>query len=334
MRFRYVCALMAFAGSLAACAPAPAAGGLSPTTPAANASAAVTVTVLPPSLTPAPPTLAPSPTPSLPPPTPTATETPAPTTTPVAWPTPDAETASRHVRLPILMYHYIEPWPAGADEVRQGLTVRPEDFAAQMAYLHERGYATVSLYDLMDALTLGRPLPERAVVLTFDDGYRTLMDYALPALRPYGYTGTVFVITQLMDEDFPQYLTWPQAEALYAEGWKIEPHTKTHELLAGRGRDFQLYQMLGSMQTVEAHIGVTPRFFAYPAGRYDELSIQLAAEMHLWGAVTVAPGRTHTHADRYTLHRVRISGTGTLQDFINALEGDLLLAPPASTRTP
>jgi len=253
----------------------------------------------------------------------------------VTWPTPDAEAGTRRVRLPILMYHYVEPWPAGAEELRQGLTVRPEDFAAQMAYLNERGYVTVSLYDLMEALALGRPLPERAVVITFDDGYRSVAEYAAPMMEPYGYTGAVFAITQLMDEERPEYLTWAQAEALYAAGWQIEPHTKTHEMLAGRDRDFQLYQMLGSLQTVEAHIGVRPRFFAYPSGKYDALSVTLAAEMDLWGAVTVGAGRTHAWADRYTLRRLRVSGLGALQDFINALEGDQLLTPTApSPRTP
>ncbi|MEP7355924.1 MAG: polysaccharide deacetylase family protein [Anaerolineales bacterium] len=238
-------------------------------------------------------------------------------------PTPDAQGATRPVRLPILMYHYVEPWPADADEIRQGLTVRPEDFAAQMAYLHDHGYVTVSLYDLADAVALGRPLPEKALVLTFDDGYRSLVDQAVPVMKPYGYTGTVFVITQLMDDELPAYLTWPQAEALYAQGWKIEPHTKTHEELAGRDRDFQLYQMLGSIQTVQAHIGRQPRFLAYPSGKRDDLTLALAGELNLWGAVTVDFGRVHRWQDRYEMTRVRVSGTAALSDFVNALEGDL-----------
>jgi peptidoglycan/xylan/chitin deacetylase (PgdA/CDA1 family) len=248
--------------------------------------------------------------------------TPAPTQ-PESQPTPDALGATRPVRLPIFMYHYIEPWPADADEIRQGLTVRPEDFAAQLAYLHDNGYVTVSLYDLADAMALGRPLPDKAVVLTFDDGYRSLLDYALPMMQEYDFAGTIFVITQLMDDELPEYLTWTQAELLYAQGWKIEPHTKTHDQLGGRGRDFQLYQMLGSIQTVEAHIGRAPRFFAYPSGSYDELSVQLAEELHLWGAVTVGFGRVHQWNRRYELGRVRVSGTADLTDFINSLEGEL-----------
>jgi len=276
-----------------------------------------TVVALPTDTQPAP-TVVPPPTET---PTPSATSTPAPTATP--WPTPDADAVNRHVRLPILMYHYIEPWPADADTLRKNLTVRPEDFASQMQYLHDHGYQTVSLYDLTYALALGWPLPEKAVVLTFDDGYRDLVQYAAPVMKQYNYTGTVFVITEFMDRKSDAYLTWPQAEELYRAGWKIEPHTKTHEQLAGRDRDFQLYQMLGSVQTVQAHIGVQPRFFNYPSGKYDDLSIQLAREMNLWGAVTVEFGRVHSLASAYTLGRVRIDGQSSLTQFIAGLEGDL-----------
>ena len=234
--------------------------------------------------------------------------------------TPDAQAATRRVRLPILMYHYVEPWPAGASLLRMGLTVQPADFQAQMAYLHSQGFVTVSLYDLMAALEQGQPLPAKAVVLTFDDGYRTLVDYAAPALKPYGYTGTVFVITQLMDQDFAQYLTWPQAEALYAAGWKIEPHTKTHPVLAGRDRAYQLYEIFGSIQTVQAHIGTMPRFFNYPYGKFDSLTLSLVKQMNLWGAVTEYPGSQHDYPDRYVLHRVRIDGTMSLKDFIQTIK--------------
>lgn len=253
-------------------------------------------------------------------PRPTITRTPPPTPTPVG-PTPDAKATERTVHVPILMYHYVEPWPVEAGELRQGLTVQPADFAAQMRYLAEQGYVTVSLYDVIRALAVGQPLPPKAVVLTFDDGYRTLMNDAVPTLQQYDYTGTVFVITQFMDEGRSEYLTWEQAEALQAQGWSIEPHTKTHEALAGRDRDFQLYQMLGSIETVAAHTGEYPRFFAYPLGYYDEVSVQLAEDLQLWGAVTTEFGFDHTLASPYTLRRVRVNGRGTLQNFINALGG-------------
>jgi peptidoglycan/xylan/chitin deacetylase (PgdA/CDA1 family) len=333
-----VAAGFAVAALLTGCGAAAPAGVVFIPTNLPEATLTVTILDLPsPTLTPEPPatlTHTPSPVPATETaaatPTvadPTAEPTAVPSATlvpsPTAGPTPDADALFRLVELPVLMYHYVEPWPPGPDELRQGLTVKPEDFAAQMAYLHANGYVTVSLYDLVDALAVGKALPEKAVVLTFDDGYRTLMDFAVPVLEQYGYTGTVFVVTQLMDEGFPQYLTWAQAETLAAKGWMIEPHTKTHDQLAGRGREFQLYQMLGSLQTVEAHIGRAPRFFAYPSGQYDDLSVQIAKELHLWGAVTVNYGREHNLNELHTLGRVRVSGTGTLEEFVAALLGGL-----------
>ncbi len=312
--------LLCLAGlALAACVPLAAptqSAAVTPFIPATGQTASATPTQ----------TASPSPTASAtatPTATLTLTLTPTATATETPRATPDAQAAARRVRVPILMYHYVEPWPADANELRRGLTVQPEAFAAQMQYLADQGYRVLSLYELLAALAQGTPLPERAVVLTFDDGYRSLMDYAAPRLEPYGFTGTVFVITEFMDRGFPQYLTWDQARALAALGWDIEPHTKTHEALAGRSRDKQLYEILGAVETIQANLGVRPRFLCFPSGKYDAVTVQLAREIDLWGAVTTQPGRAHTYTDRYTWTRVRVDGRGSQQDFINALEGDL-----------
>lgn len=252
----------------------------------------------------------------------TATATNIPTATPLP-PTPDSQAGARRVRLPILMYHYVEPWPANANEIRQGLTVRPDDFVAQMMYLDDNGYAVLSLYDLSDALAWGRPVPEKSVVITFDDGYASLMEHAFPTLAYFGFSATVFVVTEFMDRGLEAYLTWGQARELYASGWRIESHSKTHAELAGRDRDKQIYEILGSLQTLEANLGVRPRYLCYPAGKYDDLTLQLVRELDLWGAVTTRGGRAHGFADRYEWTRVRVDGRGTLQDFVNGVSGDL-----------
>jgi len=184
-------------------------------------------------------------------PTPTSlpsTSTPIPTPTPILLPTPDADALNRSVRLPILMYHYVEPWPADAGEIRHGLTVRPEDFAAQMQYLHERGYVTVSLYDLVYALALGQPLPERAVALTFDDGYRSLMDYAVPTLQAYGYTGTVFD-THVIDLTPSVEALWRDARKGHKSAIKAGQKAFTIEHWAGQITDdqFRRYQELHAL---------------------------------------------------------------------------------------
>ena len=248
-------------------------------------------------------------------PTDIATATP----TTVYLPTPDAVVGTRDVVLRILTYHYVEPWPVDASPLRAGLTVRPEDFAAQMDYLAANGYTTVSLYDLIDTLATGRPLPDKPVVLTFDDGYAGLFPYAVPIMAAHHQTGTVFVITELVDQARPEYLTWSQLRFMHDLGWSVEPHTKSHIGLQGLSYERQLYEMLGSIETVEANLGARPRFFNYPSGSYDATTLQLAPELGLWGAVTTQGGWYHRYADRYTLTRLRVTGNIDLPHFIDML---------------
>ncbi len=239
---------------------------------------------------------------------------------PIYQPTPDAQVGRRDAVLPILTYHYVEPWPAEASPLRQGLTVKPEEFAAQMAYLAEHGYTTISLYDLVDALATGRALPDRAVILTFDDGYTGLFDYAVPVMQGFNQTGTVFVITEFVDQARPEYLSWPELRFMSSLGWSVEPHTKTHLGLEGMSYQRQLYEMLGSIETVEANIGARPRFFNYPSGSYDQTTLDLAPQLGLWGGVTTRGGWYHRYDDRYTMTRLRVTGNTDLIHFIEMVE--------------
>jgi peptidoglycan/xylan/chitin deacetylase (PgdA/CDA1 family) len=250
------------------------------------------------------------------------TDGPIPTPGPTYQPTPGWADVGRQVRVPVLLYHYIEPVPADASPVREGLTVTPELFAQQIEYLAANGYTTISLYDLSQAVATGAPLPAKPVILTFDDGYSSVLTYAVPVMERLGFKGTVFVITEFVDTGRPGYLTWDELRRLHTLGWQIEAHTKTHAQLEDAGYDHQLYEMLGSIETLTANIGQRPRYLSYPAGRYDATSVWLAEQLHLWGAVTTNAGRWHDFASRYTWPRQRIDGRFGLQGFIDQLEGD------------
>jgi len=78
------------------------------------------------------------------------------------------------------MYHYISVPPAGSDIYRRDLSVKPAEFEAQLAWLRSQGYQGIRLADLVYNLTQGRPLPEKPVILTFDDGYRDNYANAFP----------------------------------------------------------------------------------------------------------------------------------------------------------
>ena len=109
-------------------------------------------------------------------------------------------------------------------------------------------------------------------------------------------------------------------EEMAAAGMRIESHSKSHPDLSEAEYDELIWQILGSQETIAAHIGYTPRFFCYPGGRYDEETIEVLQELDFWGAVTTAGGIWHGHGDRYEWSRLRIRNTTTLPVLAALLE--------------
>lgn len=222
---------------------------------------------------------------------------------------PPPDGVVREARVPILMYHYISVPPAGANDIRQGLSVTPATFENHLRLLKTNGYHTISLHQLLLNLTRGEPLPENPVVLTFDDGYRDNYENAFPLLQKYGYTATFFLITNFIDEGRPAYLTWDQVKELAQAGNEIGAHSRDHPDLRGRDTDFLVWQILGSKEAIQNGAGITPRFFSYPSGKYDDNTIAILASAHFWGSVTVKQG-VHQSSERpFELERIRIDGS-------------------------
>ncbi len=214
----------------------------------------------------------------------------------------------RQVHVPILMYHYISPLPGDADEFRVGLTVEPHIFRGHLQYLYDAGYTTISLYDLHAALMIGAPLPPQPIILTFDDGHLDHYTEAFPVLQEFGFTATFFIIADRVDMNDPAYMTWGQIREMAAAGMNMEGHTKTHRELTGRDLDFLVYEIIGSMESVAAHTEQPAHMFAYPAGRYDDFTLEIIRTMPVWVAVTTEYGAYHTSDALLELPRLRVTG--------------------------
>lgn len=247
----------------------------------------------------------------------------------VRWPPPPAVTfaptpdgVERMVQAPILMYHYLSTPPANADRVRRDLSVSPELFDLHLARIAQEGYTPVSLYDLVAYLNQGAPLPEKPVVITFDDGYRDNYENALPLLLKHGMVATFFIVTDFIDEERPEYLTWEMVRAMAAAGMSIESHGRNHVSLRGKNADYLVWQALGSLETIEYEVGVRPRFVSYPAGEYDRLTVEIFRSANYWGGVTTVQGATHTGDNLFELRRVRIRGTTTPDELARLLALD------------
>jgi peptidoglycan/xylan/chitin deacetylase (PgdA/CDA1 family) len=219
------------------------------------------------------------------------------------------------------MYHYISEIPADADVYRRDLTVTPAKFDAQMQYLADQGYLPVTLTDVYDALSIGKPLPDKPIVLTFDDGYRDAYTQALPILQKYGFIGEFFVLATPAHFESPQYLSWNQVREMADAGMSIQPHGRDHKDLTQRQYDFLVYQILGAKEAVEAHTGRPVTFFCYPSGRHDTDTRAVVASAGYLGGVTTAWGTELRLDNRYAWPRIRIKGEWSLERFASIMDG-------------
>ena len=116
-------------------------------------------------------------------------------------------------RRPVLNYHQVN------NKFSTVLTMKPANFDEQMKYLHDNDYHSITL-EQFDAYMRGEgDLPDRPVLITFDDGYVDNYEEAYPILKKYNMRGTIFLIINLMDT--PGYLTWDQVKEMAADGMEF-----------------------------------------------------------------------------------------------------------------
>lgn len=233
------------------------------------------------------------------------------------------------IEVPILLYHHISVPDGGPAASGYEYFVSPEDFDAQMTYLEDNEYTPIDLYALFDNLEGTAELPDKPVVITFDDGSLDLYENAFPVLQAHNFTATFFVITDFIEEERPGYLTWDMVEEMADAGMRFETHSSNHEDLRGQTNDFLIRQVLDSQELLTAHIGYTPRFIAYPYGQYDDSLIQFLEENDFWGGLTAQGGLLVGIDNRFTWPRLYIPADTPTNSFAAVVtEGQTLSYQP------
>lgn len=205
--------------------------------------------------------------------------------------------------VPVLNYHQIN------DRDHNALTVSSSQFAAQMDYLNKEGYHTITPTELADALENGAVLPEKPVVITFDDGYLDNYQNAYPVLKQYNQKATIFVISDYVST-YPNYLTWEQIKEMQESGLiDFESHTLSHVDLTKAGSSEEIMHQLKDARTaLEWRLQKPIRFIAYPCGAYTDEVQTLTKEAGYRGAFTVHYGLDSQGEAMYALDRVPIFG--------------------------
>jgi peptidoglycan/xylan/chitin deacetylase (PgdA/CDA1 family) len=224
------------------------------------------------------------------------------------------------MRLPILMYHNVDRMPDGVRHPRN--YVAPDLFRAQLEALKRWGYETISFETWIAYRAGERSLPARPIILTFDDGYRTALDVAWPIMAPYGFRGTVFVVSDLLggtnrwDRDDVQVplLDAREVGALRALGMEIGSHGRSHGTFRGMRETELEAELRESRATLEGVAGGPVRALCYPYGQQDARVRALARRAGYEAGVVWARRLNRRTTDPMRLARLWIdSGTSVLK---------------------
>lgn len=247
-----------------------------------------------------------APSPTLP--TGTTVHPPAPTTTERIHPTATP--------IPILMYHVIAEPPAGAPYPE--LYVSAGDFGRQVGWLAQHGFHGVTLRDAYLHWSVGRALPSRPVVISFDDGYHSQFAAAAPILHRHGWPGVLNLEVRNLERSWG--ISPRQVRMLIADGWELDAHTLTHPDLRTVDAARLEREVAGSRAVLSKRFDVPVDFFCYPAGRLDDTVAAAVRSAGYLGATTTEPGFA-TPGDMFRLNRVRVDRSDGVAGLAAKLRG-------------
>ena len=206
--------------------------------------------------------------------------------------------------VPILCYHKFGEGGASTMNMPADL------FEKQMRYLRVNNYHTITPAELLDFLNFTRQIPKRSVLITIDDGYRSVYEVAYPILKRYGFVATLFVYTNYIGIS-SKALSWDDLRALKAAGFTVGSHSVAHSDLTRptKGESDQDFldrvtlEIVDSKQIIDKALDQDTVAFAFPFGRSDEKSVAIVKAAKYKMAVTVERGTNPFFSNPLDLRR-------------------------------
>lgn len=221
-------------------------------------------------------------------------------------------------RIPILMYHYIEVVQDKHDTLRVALNILPSTLESQIETLKNAGYTFMTAKDLGEVLNGHVPLPNKPVLLTFDDGHRDFYTDVFPIIQKYEIKVTNYVIPGFIGGS--DFMTDDQVLQIAKSGLvDVGAHTVHHIALKGASLETDQYEIGESKKILEKLIHKPVVSFAYPYGSFDLQAAKVVQEEGFLTAVSTIPGDEVSQSNRYFLYRIR-PGDRTGQRLLDFLQ--------------
>ena len=218
--------------------------------------------------------------------------------------------------VPVLCYHHIRNFSAGISATMKNYSVFPEAFAAQMKILFDSGFHTILPDQLYDYLVFDGTLPDKPVMLTFDDTDEEQYSIGNMEMKKYGFKGVYFIMTISMNR--PRYMTKEQIKNLSDSGNVIAAHTWDHHMVTKYLAPDWLIQLNKPQKQLETITGKPIKYFAYPFGIWNETAITEIKNQGYKLAFSLSTKRD-TIEPLYTIRRILVPGTWSATGMLKAM---------------
>ena len=230
------------------------------------------------------------------------------------------KTYDEPVQIPILMYHAVhvqDPYHAS----NANLIVDPDLFEAQIKALSKAGYYFLTPEEAYKAFTENALPAKKVVWLTFDDGNEDFYTIAYPILKKYKAKATNNIITGFVKKGNAGNLTVKQMKEMMAHGMSFQSHTVNHPDLSATDKATQKVELTDSIDFLENKLNTKVNTIAYPSGRYNQTTLDLAKKTYKLG-LTTNEGLASAKDGLLSLNRVRILPTTTAKGLLSEIDTD------------
>ncbi len=187
-----------------------------------------------------------------------------------------------------------------------------KELRKEFNYFKNNGYKVIPLKRLVKALKEKKSIDDRWVVLTIDDNFKSFYTNALPLFREFGYPFTIFVYVEATNKRYPDYTTWEQLKEIAKYG-EIGFHSYSHPHMTFKSDDFLRSDFTRGLSLIKKHLGIVPKYFAYPYGEFNTRVKKIAKEFNFEAILNQNIGAVSKNSDIYDLDRNALVGKSNLK---------------------
>jgi peptidoglycan/xylan/chitin deacetylase (PgdA/CDA1 family) len=236
------------------------------------------------------------------------------------------------MNLPVLLYHKI----INDDEkANDNFSISLSTFKNQILYLKDKNYKTITHNDLLNFVYNKTKLPEKCIMITFDDAYKSIITLVKPILDSAGFKASVFVVSKAIgmynfwdnpdDKNKVLCLDKDELLLLYKDGWDIGSHSLTHAHLLKISEDKIIREIYGSKFDLEQMLKININSFAYPFGEHNDKIKDFVIKAGFKLGFSIISAALTVTGDLFLIRRILIKNSDSFNDFKRKISGWYLL---------